>query len=441
MAGGFACPECGQAISPRGLTPGREVICPGCATLVEVPYLPRATEPPRRADNPSGPPLRRGGRSRGWRSRMSPGARRRLGWGLAVGAVGLVALTTWWAVGSIGARARSERERVLNELIAASDDATAAGNPGAAFREIEAAVVAARKLDPAGSTRLDSLIDRRNRAARDEVAARLDALGRLGPDARAGEAQILSARARRDPALAALADRIDAATEAALTTQAEADRDHARQSLAAGKGVEAFEMAVRAHGRADRLASRTDATRIGGEARAIIVEAIELCGATVADPPAASAERKDSAASFARSLWTEALTGRGYLLAPAGSPWGKVWADHAPYQVSARVTEAHEGLYLQSQNRPTQIDGWFSVTVRGQPSWQTRIYAQTRAPIPDLAAFVASRLATADHRDAEIERRLADDARTAFQLQASRNFRGIPLAGSGTGPAIKSPSS
>ena len=371
---------------------------------------------------------------------MSSVARRRLRWGLALGAVGLVALATWGAVGSIGARARSDRERVLNELIAASDEAHAAGNPGAAFREIEAALVEARKLDPDGSPRLDTLIDRRDKAARAEVTARLAALGKLGPDARAGEAQILSDRARRDPALASLIAPIDAATEAALTNQAEADRDRARQSLAAGKGLEAFQIAGRAHDRADRLASRTDSIRIQEEARAIIIDAVERFGATVADPPD-EPNKADSAAGFARALWTEALARRGYLLAPAGSPWSKVWTEHAPYEVSARVSETREGLYLQSRNRPTQIDGQFAVTYRGQPRWQTRIYAQTRAPIPGLTAFVAGRLATADHRDAAIERRLSDDARTAFESQAARHLRGIPTAGSSTDPAPKTPSS
>ena len=440
MASGFACPECGQSITLRGLTPGREVICPACATLVEVPYLPRAADRPRRPDNPAGPPLRRGGRSRSWRSGMSLVARRRLGWGLAMGSVGLVALLTWWAVGSIGARARSDKERVLNELIAASDDATAAGNPGAAFREIEAAVVEARKIDPDGSPRFDALINRRNRAAVAEVAARLAALGKLGADARAGEARILSDRARLDPALAALVDPINEATEAALTNQVEADRDRARQSLAAGRGLEAFQAATRAHDRANHLSSRADSIRMQAEAQTILVDTVERFGAVVSDTPLVR-PGADSLTDFARSLWIEALISRGYLLAPAGSPWANVWTAHAPYEVTARVSETREGLYLQSQNRLAQIDGQFVVTMRGQPRWQTRIYAQTRAPIPDLAAFVASRLATADHRDSEMERRLADDARTAFGLQAARNFRGIPIAGSSLNSPLKPPSS
>ena len=442
MSGGFACPECGQSIALRGLTPGREVICPACATLVEVPYLPRATGRPRRPDNRAEPRLPgRRSRSRAWRGGgMSLAARRRLVWGVALGAVGLVALTTWWAVGSIESRARSDRERVLDELIAASEAAATAGDPGGAFREIEAALTQARKLDPNGSARLEALVDRRDHAARAEVEARLATLDKLAPDARAGEALILDERTRRDPALAALADQVGGAVESALTTQAETDRDRGRAALQAGRGLEAFQLASRAHDRADRLATRAAATRIEGEARQIIVDAVERFGAVRADPTA-SPPGADSTEGFVVALWTEALAHRGYLLAPGESRWSAVWTAHAPYQVSARVVESHEGLYLQSQNRPTQIDGQFAVTLRSQPRWQTRIYAQTRAPIPDLAAFVASRLATADHRDAEIERRFRDDARTAFRAQADRNFRAIPPPGPAADPAARSPSS
>src|SRR3954468_18710687 len=43
MVGTFACPECGSAVLPRGHSPGRRVRCRECGTLVEVPFLPRAS--------------------------------------------------------------------------------------------------------------------------------------------------------------------------------------------------------------------------------------------------------------------------------------------------------------------------------------------------------------------------------------------------------------
>ena len=422
MGGGFACPECGQAIALQGLTPGREVICPACSTRVEVPYLPRATR--RKPKWPLLPGPVRGGRR--WKQRGTlPAWKRRLARGGALGAVGVVVLATWWAVGSIGSRARGDRERVLNELIAASAAAAAAGDRGGAFREIEAAVRQARKLDPEGSGRLDALTARRDRIACAEVRGRLAALGKLPIEARAGEARTLAARVGRDPALADLAEPVAAAVEATVTVQVEADRDAARLALDGDRGGDAFRLAIRARDRAARLASGPDAARLRDEAEQIIVAAVERCGATLAAGPTDP---------FAGPIWAEALSRRGYLLPPADPAWSETWAAHAPFQVSARVVETRDGLYLQSQNRPTQIDGQFAVLVRGRPHWQTRVYAQTRAPIPDLAAFVAGHLATASRREPESERRLRDDARAAFRIMADRNFRGIPAPSSAVAP-------
>ncbi len=379
MGGSFACPECGQGIKLTGLTPGREVICPACSTLVEVPYLPRVQARPARWSLPGAGRGRRGSRRWG----MAAQERRRLRWALALGAVLAIALTTWWAVGSIGSRARSDRERVLDELIAASDAARAVGNPGGAFREIEAAVILARKMDPDGSPRRDALVARRDAAARAEVAARLAALGTLEPDRGAGEAAILAERVRKDPALAALADEVAAAGERAIARQVGASLELARATLRASRAMPAFQAARRAHDQAGHLASPADAGPMQEEARAIIVATVERFGAALAAPTGdqtSAAPVDDPAATF----WMETLTVRGYLLPPPDGAWADVWAAHAPYQAASHVVEARDELYLQSQNRATRIDGLFSLTRRGQSLWQTRVFAQTRSPIPDL---------------------------------------------------------
>ncbi len=417
--GNFACPECGRPIAPTGLTPGREVICPACSTLVEVPYLPRAIRPRARWDLRPKPARGRWSGRRG----LAPASKRRLRWALAVGSVVAVVLATRWTVGAIEAKARSDREEVIRHLIAASDQAESIRDTGEAFREIEAALTLARQIDTEGSRRLDSLIERRDRADRAEVEARLAALDRLAVDQAAGEALILDDRARHDPALATLRDAIAAKVEATADRQAETDRDLARAALKAGRGIEAFKFAARAHDRGGRLADRAVADRIREDARATVVEAVERFGATVAPAVEANGGGIDR---FATPIWTEALTSRGYLLPPPGTPWAEVWTAHAVYQASSKVTESTEGLYLQSNNRATRIDGQFALTLRGRMRWQTRVFAQTRSPLPDLPAYIAGRLATTDRRDPEIERRLRDDARTAFRIQLDRNFRGIP---------------
>ena len=421
MGGSFACPECDQAIRLRGLTPGREVVCPACATLIEVPYLPRAN--PAQSRREVRPEIRRGGRG-SWQRGMSRGAKRRLRWGLALGAVLGVALVTWWSVGRIEARARSNQERVLAELIAASDRAEAAHNPVASFREIEAALSQARKIDPPGSTRLRDLIERRNRSALGEIQARLAALDRLRIDQGVGEALILLERVDHDPALAPLADEVAARLESVRTRQADADRDQARIALEAGRGIEAFEAAARGFERAEQLTDPRTTTRIQGETKALLVAAVERFGATI--PERNEPNAPGSIHAFAGAIWAESLRSRGYLLKSDKSAWDEVWTDHAPYQASMTLDESPEGLYLQSENRATQIDGRFRLSSRGQSVWETRIFARTRAPIPDLPAFLAGRLATASRRDPEIEQRLRDDARASFRAQAARNFRGLP---------------
>ena len=46
MDGSFACPECGSSVEVTGLAPGRQVRCGFCNRLLEVPFLPRAADPP-----------------------------------------------------------------------------------------------------------------------------------------------------------------------------------------------------------------------------------------------------------------------------------------------------------------------------------------------------------------------------------------------------------
>lgn len=423
MGASFACPDCGGRIRLAGLTPGREAICPQCATRVEVPFLPRSSGAPRGER----PLARLPGR------RRKASANRRLRWALALGSVALVTLATASAVRLIAAGARHEHEQVLGELLAASRQAEQRRDVGGAFREIEAALIRARQVDPPGSARLAEIREQRDRLARAEVTARLAGLAGLDPDRAVGEAQILAERGRKDPALAPLAGAIALGAEAAILRQVEADRDSARADLRACRGIAAFERADRAFRRADGLHDRTAAGRLRDEARALVVEAVGRFGVVVATPAASAGESSPPSAGptieeFARPFWIDALAQRGYLIEPVRSDWGGVWAERAPYCATASLVETANELYLQSQNRATQISARFVVAERGVSRWDVRTFAQTRSPIPDLPAFVAGKLATAARRDPEIERRLRDDARAAFRSQTERLLRGIPPA-------------
>ena len=98
MGGQFACPECGEALELRGLTPGRAIQCDSCDTWVEVPFLPRVDVWKRLQGG-----RRRASSTPWWESWALRGAV-----GFAVIALGGLAATRM-----VGGRVRSDREQVL----------------------------------------------------------------------------------------------------------------------------------------------------------------------------------------------------------------------------------------------------------------------------------------------------------------------------------------
>ena len=178
MAGVFACPECGQELGVEGVSPGREVQCEACSTWVEVPFLPRNLAMRR---------TRRPGRSP-W---ASTGLRAAVGF-VVVALLGLVASRV------IGGRVRSDRERVLAELVASAERAESSSQYDVALREVEAALAHARTFEREGSGRLGELAGRRDRTSLLEAKARLAAVDALDPDHAVGESLTLAKRAGCD---------------------------------------------------------------------------------------------------------------------------------------------------------------------------------------------------------------------------------------------------
>ncbi len=410
MGGGFACPECGREISPGGLTPGREVLCPGCSTLVEVPYLPRA----------AGWKRRRGGRGRG-RSAWLDSKLLRAAVGLAaVAVVGLAASRF------VGGRVRSDRERVLAELVASADEAQADGKLDAAYYQIEAALAQARTMDLDGSARLAALRLRRDRASACEADARLATIDALDPDLAVGESLTLAERARGDRALAPRLDAIAAKLEASRLRQARADLDAARRALDAADGPAAFAAARRLHDRAGKL-GEADSRRLRDDAEGVIEAAVGRFG--IALPPASGRFAAGSGAAYDAALdrhLAEILGARGYLVQPRRSAWRSTWDDHAPFLLTIRIVEEQGEYYLQSKNKITQIEGFLDLAHRGRPVWQGRLVSRTRVPLLDLPAYLAGHLATSGRHDAQVERRFHADALAQFVDQAVRNLRGLP---------------
>ncbi len=419
MGGRFACPECGQGLQLGGLTPGRAIQCDACETWVEVPFLPRVDAWKR------GRPGR--GRSKPWWESK-----------LLRAAVGFAALALLGLAAGrmVGGRARSDRERVLADLIAAGDRAALEGKLGPALVEAEAALAQARTIDRPGSERLLELDRRRGEASVKEARARLGAVDALDPDRALGESLTLLARSEKDPALAPLAPSIEAKAAEMRLRRAEADLAAARRGFAEGRAAGAFDAAERLDRRAAELPG-PDARRLQAEARAAIEDLVARSGIVVA--PASgqfligSAEGYDTALS--RPI-ADICKLRGYLLPPRpDSPWRPLWDERAPFRLTLRVVETRDIPYLQSRNRTTQVEGRYEFAHEGAIAWQAQVFARTRQPLLDLPAYQAGHLATSDRRDPAVERRFHRDALEQFVEQSARTLKGVPAcAGAPRGP-------
>jgi hypothetical protein len=408
MSDVFACPECGRKLYLEGDSPGREVQCEDCLTWIEVPFLPRNSG------------WKRGRQSTQWslwlESKILRGA-------IVFAFVALLGLV---ATKMIGGRVRSDKEQVLGELLASTDEAEALKRFDVALREIEGALAQASSIDRIGSARLVELKSRRDRISLQEAEARLAEVDALDPDRAVGESLTIAERARHDPALDPLAGTIEARLDESRRRQAEADLQIARRALESGKDAEAFAAAERLHDRAEQLA---DPVRkpYQDEAQAILETAVEHAG--VALSPVTGRFSVGSAEAYAEALEryrVESLKARGYLPQPRKSRWAMLWAEKAPYQATVQIVESREEFYLQSKNRITQVDGTFELIRGGHVLWKTRVFTRTRMPLPDLPAYLAGHLATANKRDPETERRLHDDALTQFVEMTARNLRGLP---------------
>ena len=407
MAGMFACPECGQPLKVDGLSPGRHVLCDYCSTWVEVPYLPRALPRDR------GRGVKRGASA--WNSPLL-----KVAIAFAVLALGLLIL-----VKSFVGRVKSDREKVLTELITSAKEAATDRRHDVALREIESAMAQARSMGLEGSDRFDDLITERNRIALNELSDRLDALDRLDPDTAVGEARTLAEKIDKNKALDSLSGRVDTALNAALGRRAQSDLKLARTALDLERDNDAVASALRLHEHAGDLGG-PDGTRFQDEAMTILETAVARSG--VAMPVPSGRFAVGSADTYARLLEKpifEPLKARGFVPEPPGSIWSRVWRDKARFALLIQVNETQDDLYLQSNNRNTQIDATFEMFKEDRAIWKNRVVAKTREPLPDLPAGIAGHLAVAK-RNPETERRLHDDAIKFFTEQASRIFRGLP---------------
>lgn len=409
--GAFACPECGDTLSLKGRTPGRQVLC-GCGTLVEVPYLARVA--PRRR--------RRDGRPR------VPG----IVWWFA----GIVlAFSAALIVAKQVVRAQVRAGQVA-EMASLSQDLADALQIGDDEKAVHAATAALDRADlPWEPTEAAEFRERRHRSLRRLGERRLDDLTTPATGAAIVEALGSLNRLGAEPGLEGLAadlrERIAAASldrfagefraiDAAIDDgRAVVAVDAVVRLLAEVRGLPSWAaegVAERAYDRARRIAERFGAA----------VDPID--GRFWIGSPAAYEES-------CRPVLIDSLRRRGYAAEPDEATLRAIWKESSPYRLSLRIEEQPGPAYLQSANRTTLIDAQLVLKRPGDTEWQQRFRVGTTVPLPGLKAMEATRLSIGSTADTEAQRRMHDNAFGSLLNQLGRACRGLPERSAAVAPA------
>jgi hypothetical protein len=400
----FACPECGNEVVPSA-APGLRVACPSCATLVEIPYLPRN--------------LGRGRRR---------GVARRPAW-VAVTASGIalaVLLATLLAIALVRGRVVGQRRGELNGLIAEARAAEARGDLPAAVAGADAAVAFAR----AGRVPLPGDFSPwRDALAAREAESRLEvARARIAADPAGARGVLLTLRAlaRDDPAVAPLAGRVAAALDDAREAEARAALAAGETELAAGRPAAALERVARAR----TLAGELDSTR----AAALVADADELAASVVRargvriEPPSGDFPLGDPDA-YREALLVPAaaaLNRAGYLVLEGALAAGPL-APQAAYTLGLAVTETPV-RYLATPHRACHLAARLTLRrgAAGATTWSLLVEGQTRIPLPGLSAAESGRYAAAKAALPEAESRCFRDALADAAAALPPRLRSLP---------------
>jgi hypothetical protein len=408
MEGSFACPECGTLVEVHGLAPGRQVRCGFCNRLLEVPYLPRA------ADSP-------------WRRRRF-GRQRWLPWVWAALSTIFVAILAAASVRFLNSQWHSSQDRSISRLIDSSRQQHADGALGPALIDLDAAIELAIRAGPRYISRLK--VWRKERAALAQRDAQ-SAIDRLCSDRSAefplGSWLNLIARARRDPDLTDLCSAIDRQFQSALDRQVDDDLVAARRAALAGQVVSSFTLCERIAAVLDRLtATRQSAVR--AETRELVVRLLSSRGVTIDPPRGDFVFGSQTYVSQMLPVLDKALEAKGFLPYRESFRWRSEWK-HARYHLTLDVSERLEGSYLSSENRLTRIEARLTLTSRGPDGWhwQTNPMVRSTVPLPNLPAYLSSRLAMGSDRSDEMERLLYENARGQIHDKFIQALNNMPV--------------
>jgi hypothetical protein len=347
---------------------------------------------------------------------------------LAWSSVALLATVVAILVGSrvVSSRGRAARDVTLAEILGSAELAEKSGRTSRALSEVEAALALLRASESEESDRISELTRRRDRLSVREAEERLAASTGLEPVAAVGDLLTLQARARQDRALGSMTSTISAAIEAARRRQAAADLDAARRALAEGRPFDALSLGERSLVVADKLGTEASKAAVA-DADALMAPILGRIGVIVVQSP--GQYTLGSAEAYETSLGPiigEGLRRQGFAPRPPRGPARLLWDRHAAYRFNFQIAEVQDALYLQSKSRVSAITASLTLSSDGATKWSARVTGKTQVPLPDLPAYVGSRLAVSDHREPEAERRLYENARTSMLDLVGFNLKGIP---------------
>jgi hypothetical protein len=408
MDGSFACPECGSELILKGLAPGRQVQCPWCEALVEVPFLPRV-----------------GAGSRSWRGRDAMQRRIRWAWrGLGAAAV-LVAVLGATRVIQIRTRERSVES--LNRLIASADTLEREGRLDDARDEMAKAVDEALANGYSAETQVEALRHRRDDLARRWLQVRLDAVRKAPPGSGVvAELGQLEAAVRKDPALSDYAEPIGEQLRRSHRQLAESHAADAKRAFDAGQYVQAIALCERLAKSAEDVDPGARKTLL--ETAESLVTRIVASHGVVLDPTKANTLRKSRSEYDATldPLLDDTFTRRGFVVRRPSSSWSRIWDAKAPFHVLVDVNERLAGYYEQSENRLTVIEGRVSLKHDGATAWTVGpIIVRSPSHRANLTALSDSH-AGPGSRDEAFELRLYEQARASFVDRFKDLLRKLP---------------
>ncbi|MFO0909327.1 MAG: hypothetical protein U0794_13410 [Isosphaeraceae bacterium] len=430
MDGSFACPDCGCGIQLEGLSPGRQVQCDWCGSLVEVPFIPRSDQVRRLRRE-----RRRGGRGWTWWRSLPIWARV----SATFLSMALVLAVAWrlvnWRIHTAG-------ENVLEQLVASSIEAERSGRLSEALLDMQAVIARAERMNPP-PYQLAEHRERRDALARREVEAQLAQLNAVpgpgfDPAVSVGQALTLEARASKDPALIGLQPAIEATLNQLRRRWIAADTAESTRAFEDGRSDRAMELCERRYRTADALPA-AEAKAAQSEAAALALKVIARNGVLI-EPVKGhfTLGTTESYGSLLRPILSDALLRRGYLPRPARPVWPDLWASHSPYRITFEVNEQMDDTYFQSPNRLSSIVGKIAFLQGSISLWNDTPLARTSVPLPRLPAYQASRVAVSDRRSPDFERLLYENARSNLLDRVTSGVRNLPRCPSSTTTALNS---